>query len=162
VAFVLFLSVFPSHLSFLQKSRGSKEKENEGSKRAFCGGLHVAIKTIFQSAGQQFFKGRPTRRLCNRLRKMGFCPRDKPKPKVSQPTPKSPSEQMSPQNCRRLTRLTNAFSKKLENFKAAVALHYAYYNFFKSNIAIRCMPAIAAGVANTFWTVRDLVEMIEA
>jgi len=60
-----------------------------------------------------------------------------------------------------LTRLTNAFSKKLENFKAAVALHYAYYNFVKSNIAIRCTPAMAAGVTSTFWTVRDLVEMIE-
>ena len=65
-------------------------------------------------------------------------------------------------HCRRLTRLTNAFSKKLENFKAAVALHYAYYNFVKSNIAIRCTPAMAAGVTNTFWTVRDLVDMIEA
>ncbi len=65
-------------------------------------------------------------------------------------------------HCRRLTRLTNAFSKKLENFKAAVALHYAYYNFVKSNIAIRCTPAMAAGVTNTFWTVRDLVEMVEA
>jgi IS1 family transposase len=65
-------------------------------------------------------------------------------------------------HCRRLTRLTNAFSKKLENFKAAVALHYAYYNFVKSNIAIRCTPAMAAGVTSTFWTVRDLVDMIEA
>jgi hypothetical protein len=65
-------------------------------------------------------------------------------------------------HCRRLTRLTNAFSKKLENFKAAVALHYAYYNFVKSNIAIRCTPAMAAGVTNTFWTVRDLVEMVQA
>lgn len=65
-------------------------------------------------------------------------------------------------HCRRLTRLTNAFSKKLENFKAAVALHYAYYNFVKSNIAIRCTPAMSAGVTNTFWTVRDLIEMIEA
>ena len=64
-------------------------------------------------------------------------------------------------HCRRLTRLTNAFSKKLENFKAAVALHYAYYNFVKSNIAIRCTPAMAAGVTNSLWTVRDLVEMIE-
>jgi hypothetical protein len=41
-------------------------------------------------------------------------------------------------------------------------LHYAYYNFVKSNIAIRCPPAMAAGVVNTFWTVHDLVEMIEA
>jgi IS1 family transposase len=65
-------------------------------------------------------------------------------------------------HCRRLTRLTNAFSKKLENFKAAVALHYAYYNFVKSHIAVRCTPAMAAGVTNTFWTVRDLVEMVDA
>src|SRR6266446_1689573 len=65
-------------------------------------------------------------------------------------------------HCRRLTRLTNAFSKKFDNFKAAVALHYAYYNFVKSNIAIRCTPAMAAGVTDTFWTVRDLVDMIEA
>ena len=66
-------------------------------------------------------------------------------------------------HCRRLTRLTNAFSKKLENFKAAVALHQnGYYNFVKTNAAVRCTPAMAAGVTDTFWTVRHLVEMIEA
>jgi len=64
-------------------------------------------------------------------------------------------------HCRRLTRLTNAFSKKLENFKAAVALHYGYYNFVKTNAAIRCTPAMEAGVTNSAWTVADLVEMIE-
>ena len=65
-------------------------------------------------------------------------------------------------HCRRLSRLTNAFSKKFENFKAAVALHYAYYNFVKINSAVRCTPAMAAGVTNTLWTVRDLVERVEA
>jgi hypothetical protein len=65
-------------------------------------------------------------------------------------------------HCSRLMRLTNAFSKKIENFKAAVALHYGYYNFVKINGAIRCTPAMAAGVANSLWTVRDLVEMVEA
>jgi IS1 family transposase len=64
-------------------------------------------------------------------------------------------------HCRRLTRLTNAFSKKLENFKAAVALHYGYYNFVKTNAAIRCTPAMEAGVTNSAWTVGDLVAMIE-
>lgn len=64
-------------------------------------------------------------------------------------------------HCRRLSRLTNAFSKKLENFKAAVALHYAYYNFVKVHGSIRMTPAMAAGVTNSMWTVRDLVEMIE-
>lgn len=64
-------------------------------------------------------------------------------------------------HCRRLSRLTNAFSKKLENFKAAVALHYGYYNFVKFHKTIRCTPAMAAGVTTSPWTVADLVEMIE-
>jgi IS1 family transposase len=59
---------------------------------------------------------------------------------------------------RRLTRLTLAFSKKRENFEAAVGLHFAYYNFVKRHSTIRCTPAMAAGVAKTFWTVGDLVE----
>jgi hypothetical protein len=49
----------------------------------------------------------------------------------------------------------------MENFKAAVALHYAYYNFVKTHKTIRCAPAVEAGVINSAWTVADLVEMIE-
>jgi hypothetical protein len=64
-------------------------------------------------------------------------------------------------HCRRLTRLTNAFSKKLENFKAAVALHYGYYNLVKLHRTIRCTPAMAAGIETSPWTVPQLVEMIE-
>jgi IS1 family transposase len=61
-------------------------------------------------------------------------------------------------HCRRLTRLTNAFSKKLENFQAAVALNFAYYNFCKRHITIKTTPAVAAGVENHEWTVAELVE----
>jgi IS1 family transposase len=61
---------------------------------------------------------------------------------------------------RRLTRLTLAFSKKRENFEAAVGLHFAYYNFVKRHSTLRCTPAMAAGVAPTFWTVGDLVEAV--
>jgi hypothetical protein len=61
-------------------------------------------------------------------------------------------------HCRRLTRLTNAFSKKLENFKAAVALHFAYYNFVKVHGSIRCTPAMAVGVTSRLWKVEELVE----
>jgi len=64
-------------------------------------------------------------------------------------------------HCRRMSRLTNAFSKKLENFKAAIALHYGYYNLVKFNKAVRCTPAMAAGVVDSQWTVNELVEMIE-
>ena len=59
---------------------------------------------------------------------------------------------------RRLTRLTLAFSKKLENFEAAVGLHFAYYNFVKRHNTLRCTPAMAAGVERDFWSVGDLVE----
>ena len=61
-------------------------------------------------------------------------------------------------HCRRLTRLTNAFSKKLENFEAAVALNFAYYNFCKTHGAIRMTPAQAAGIEASAWTVAELVE----
>jgi len=59
---------------------------------------------------------------------------------------------------RRLTRLTYAFSKKLEHFEAAVALHFAYYNFVKTHGSLKCTPAMAAGVEKSFLTVGDLVE----
>lgn len=59
---------------------------------------------------------------------------------------------------RRLTRLTLAFSKKFENFEAAVGLHFAYYNFVKRHITIRCTPAMEAGIERDFWSVADLLE----
>jgi IS1 family transposase len=59
---------------------------------------------------------------------------------------------------RRLTRLTLAFSKKRENFEAAVGLHFGYYNFVKRHNTLRCTPAMAAGVTGSFWSVGDLVE----
>lgn len=58
---------------------------------------------------------------------------------------------------RRLTRLTNAFSKKRENLQAALALHFAYYNFSRIHQTLRCTPAMAAGVAKTVWKWEDLL-----
>jgi IS1 family transposase len=63
-------------------------------------------------------------------------------------------------HCKRLARLTLAFSKKLENFKAAIGLHLAYYNFVKIHSTVRCTPAMAAGVENKLWTVEDLIDAI--
>jgi len=61
---------------------------------------------------------------------------------------------------KRLSRLTLAFSKKLENFKAAVGLHFAYYNFVRRHATLRCTPAMAAGIEKDFWTVGQLVEAV--
>jgi IS1 family transposase len=61
-------------------------------------------------------------------------------------------------HCRRLTRLTNAFSKKFENFEAAVALNFVYYNFCKTHKSLRMTPAQAAGIESSAWTVEELVK----
>ena len=58
---------------------------------------------------------------------------------------------------RRYTRLTNAFSKKLENHVAATALHFAHYNFVRRHQTLRVTPAMAAGVSATLWSVDDLL-----
>jgi len=62
------------------------------------------------------------------------------------------------QHVRRLTRLTHAFSKKLENFEAAVALHFAYYNLVRTHGSLKMTPAMMAGIEKKFWTVADLIE----
>jgi len=59
---------------------------------------------------------------------------------------------------RRFTRLTNAFSKKVENLQAAVSLHFAHYNFVRVHKSLRVTPAMAAGVSNTLWSLEELVE----
>jgi hypothetical protein len=59
---------------------------------------------------------------------------------------------------RRLTRLSNAFSKKLENLKAATALHFAYYNFCRIHGSLRITPAMAAGITTTIWELDQLIK----
>lgn len=57
---------------------------------------------------------------------------------------------------RRFTRLTNAFSKKFENHKAAVALHFMYYNFGRIHKTLRITPAMAAGLTDHVWTLEEI------
>ena len=58
---------------------------------------------------------------------------------------------------RRFTRLTNAFSKKLENLKAAVALYFTYYNFVRVHSSLRVTPAMAAGLTDKVWNISDIL-----
>jgi len=60
---------------------------------------------------------------------------------------------------RRFTRLTNGFSKKWENHCAAVMLWYCWYNFGRVHKSLRCTPAMAAGVSDHIWSVRELLEV---
>jgi hypothetical protein len=61
---------------------------------------------------------------------------------------------------RRFTRLTNAFSKKWENHWAALACWFAFYNFCRRHQTLRMTPAMAAGIADHIWTVRELLEFV--
>jgi IS1 family transposase len=63
---------------------------------------------------------------------------------------------------RRYTRLSNGFSRKIENHMAAVALNYFAYNFIKIHRTLRIAPAMAAGVSSRLWDVSDLVALLEA
>jgi len=58
---------------------------------------------------------------------------------------------------RRLTRLTNGFSKKWENLHAALSLYFAYYNFCRIHSSIRCAPAMESGLTGHVWTLRELL-----
>src|SRR4029077_15999337 len=61
---------------------------------------------------------------------------------------------------RRFTRLTNAFSKKWENHWAAIACWFAFYNFCRVHKSLRMTPAMAAGITDHIWTVRELLEAV--
>ena len=60
-------------------------------------------------------------------------------------------------NMRRFTRLTNAFSKKLDNLKAALALHFAWYNFVRVHRSLRATPAMEAGLVDSPWELQQLL-----
>jgi hypothetical protein len=63
---------------------------------------------------------------------------------------------------RRFTRLTNAFSKKVENHAHSVALFALYYNFVRIHKTLRTTPAMAAGITKRLWEIGDIVDVLEA
>ena len=62
---------------------------------------------------------------------------------------------------RRFTRLTNGFSKKLENLQHSVSLQYMYYNFARIHKTLRTSPAQAAGITDKLWDIEDIVALLD-
>ena len=62
---------------------------------------------------------------------------------------------------RRMTRLTNAFSKKLENHRHSVAIHFMHYNFVRVHGSLRVTPAMAAGVTDRLWNIEDMLGLLD-
>ena len=63
---------------------------------------------------------------------------------------------------RRFTRLTNGFSKKVDNLKCTLALHYMYYNFARVHKTLKSTPAMAAGITNHVWTMEDIIRLMDS
>jgi hypothetical protein len=62
----------------------------------------------------------------------------------------------------RFSRLTNGYSKKIDNHRRAVALHYMYYNFCKVHQTLRVTPAMEAGLTDHVWSLEQLVRLLHA
>jgi hypothetical protein len=88
----------------------------------------------------------------------------RPKPISGRPDPWHISTSYAERNnlncrtfMRRLTRLTNAFSKRVENLVAALWLYFAHYNFVRVHGSLRVTPAMAAGVTNHIWSIEEML-----
>lgn len=98
----------------------------------------------------------------------GICIGAEKEPKLGSPNPDHISTSyVERQNLtmrmhmRRFTRLTNAFSKKVENHAHMVALHFMAYNFVRVHGTLKCSPAMAAGVSKRLWDVADIITVVE-
>src|ERR1700704_2799501 len=97
-----------------------------------------------------------------------ICVGAEKKPRLGDPDPtKISTSYVERQNItmrmgmRRFTRLTNGFSKKVENLAAAVSLHYMHYNFARVHQTIKTTPAIAAGVADHVWSLEEIAALLD-
>jgi hypothetical protein len=61
---------------------------------------------------------------------------------------------------RRFTRLTNGFSKKIENLEHAVALHFMHYNFCRIHKTLKTTPALEAGITDKLWSIEDIAKLL--
>ncbi len=96
------------------------------------------------------------------------CTSCEPKPIMGHPDPEHISTSYVERSnlsirmgTRRFTRLTNAFSKKIENHAAAVALYFMHYNFCRVHQSLRVTPAMEAGLADHIWTVKEMLQAIQ-
>ena len=97
------------------------------------------------------------------------CNGAKKEPKFGNPDPKHISTSYAERanltmrmSMRRFTRLTNAFSEKVENHAHAIALHFMHYNFVRIHQTLKVTPAMAAGVTDRLWEIADIVGLLEA
>jgi len=129
---------------------------------AFGGGIDYA--TVQKLYGRQDDPENPETRYSP-----GVCTGIKIEKKIGFPDPRHISTSyVERQNLtmrmsmRRFTRLTNAFSKKVLNLSAAIALHFVYYNFVRVHQTLKTTPAVASGLADHEWTIDEIVNLLDS
>jgi IS1 family transposase len=132
----------------------------EAVEGAFGADVDYAQLVKIYGAAPEAFKGRYSPAECVGARKTAI--EGKPAPTHISTSYVERQNLTLRMHMRRFTRLTNAFSKKVENHAYAVALHMMYYNFVKLHSKLRVTPAMAAGVTDRLWEVSDIVALWEA
>ena len=132
----------------------------EAVEGAFGAGIDYGMLVKIYGASSESAKGRYSPAECTGARKERI--EGNPDPKHISTSYSERQNLTMRMHMRRFTRLTNAFSKKIENHAYAVALHMMYYNFVRIHSKLRMSPAMAAGVSDRLWEVSDIVALVEA
>ncbi len=131
----------------------------EAVEGAFGGDIDYAMLVKLYGAVPESAKGRYSPAECIGARKRAV--EGDPDPKYVSTSCAERNNLTMRMHMRRFTRLTNAFSKKIENHVYAVALHMMYYNFVRIHSTLRMTPAMAAGVSDRLWEIGDIVKLVE-
>ena len=131
----------------------------EAVEGAFGGDIDYAMLVKLYGAVPESAKGRYSPAECIGARKRRI--EGDPDPKYISTSCAERNNLTMRMHMRRFTRLTNAFSKKIENHAYAVALHMMYYNFVRIHSTLRMTPAMAAGVSDQLWEIGDIVKLVE-
>ncbi|MDO8297802.1 MAG: helix-turn-helix domain-containing protein [Caulobacter sp.] len=130
-------------------------------RRAFDGDVDYAqLIKIYGNVGDKASQGRYSPAECTGIKKNRISGR--PNMAAASTSYVERQNLTMRMHMRRFTRLTNGFSKKIENHVNAVALHFAYYNFVRIHQTLKISPAMAAGVTDRLWEMADLVAVVEA
>ena len=157
---IIFMDDLASRLANrIQLTSDGHKAYLEAVEGAFGADIDYAILVKIYGGAPDSAKGRYSPAECTGARKE--CIEGNPDPKHVSTSFSERSNLTLRMQCRRFTRLTNAFSKKVENHTHAVALHMMYYNFLRIHQTLRTPPAMAAGITKRLWEMTDVVEMLE-
>jgi IS1 family transposase len=158
---IIFMDDLASRLANrIQLTSDGHKAYLEAVEGAFGADIDYAILVKIYGASPEIVKGRYSPAECTGAHKARIA--GNPDPKHVSTSFSERSNLTLRMHMRRFTRLTNAFSKKVENHTHAVALHMMYYNFVRVHQTLRMTPAMAAGVTKRLWEMADIVDVLEA